>query len=220
MSSDHRQDPGLRDTLCAAADTMGLELCADRQAQLLDYLALLTKWNAVYNLTAVRSPADMIYHLLLDSLTVAPFVQGHRVADIGSGAGLPGIPLAIVAPHRDYLLIDSNGKKTRFLTQVKIELGLENVTIYHGRVEHYPATPGFDTVVCRALASLPNLIAIGGHLLAEDGIIVAHKGVYPETELAQIPATWCATVSRVVVPSLEDRERHIVVMRGAPPSEL
>ena len=171
------------------------------------------KWNKAYNLTAVRERQQILSHHLLDSLSVLPHLFGTRIADIGSGAGLPGIPLAIAAPANFYLLVDSNGKKTRFLVQAVAELGLPNVEVFHGRSQDYPATPGFDTVVCRALASLPNLISMGAHLLTADGVIVAQKGQYPATELENLPAHWDASCTEVSVPLLETKDRHIVKMR-------
>lgn len=208
----------LSHVLTTGLEQMQLVLDDAARARLMDFVSLLTKWNAAYNLTAVREPEAMVRHLLLDSLTVLPFLQGRQVIDIGSGAGLPGIPLAIASPQVNFLLLDSNGKKTRFLIQAKSRLGLNNVAVFRGRVEDYPAGPGFDTVVCRALAGLPKLVAMGGHLLNEHGIFVAQKGQFPAAELEQLPAEWSATVKRVPVPSLEDRERHIVVMRPVLPS--
>lgn len=195
---------------------IGLTVDADAQARLLEFLKLLIKWNKTYNLTAVRDPELMVSHHLLDSLSVHPHLAGTSLADIGTGAGLPGMPLAIVNPDRQFLLIDSNSKKTRFITHAVARLGLTNVTVWHGRSEHYEAGAGFDTVMCRALASIPKLIEIGGHLLSRGGRLVAQKGHVPKDELGELPDQWLATTVAVDVPFLEDKTRHIIVLQQKP----
>ncbi|MFK8032024.1 MAG: 16S rRNA (guanine(527)-N(7))-methyltransferase RsmG [Gammaproteobacteria bacterium] len=187
-----------------------------QREQLIHFLELLIKWNKAYNLTAVRDPELMVSHHLLDSLTVQPHLFGKSMADIGTGAGLPGMPLAILNPEREFLLIDSNGKKTRFITHAVASLGLKNVTVWHGRSEHYEAGPGFDTVMCRALANMPKLLEIGGHLLSEGGRLVAQKGLVPEEELKQLPEGWSSESFPVKVPFLEDKARHIIVLHHQP----
>ncbi len=202
--------------LAALADDFGLEVSAAQVTQLISFLNLLIKWNKTYNLTAVRDPELMVSHHLLDSLTVQPHLLGPSVVDIGTGAGLPGMPLAIMNPDTSFLLIDSNGKKTRFVTHAVAQLGLTNVSVWHGRSEHYEAGPGFDTVMCRALASFPKLLEIGGHLLNKEGRLVAQKGLVPEDELESLPESWVARCFPVRVPFLEDKTRHIIVLQHRP----
>lgn len=199
-----------RTRLVAGALALGLELDAAAVERLLAYRDLLAKWNRAYNLTAVRDPAEMIEKHLLDSLSVAAYVHGDRICDVGTGGGLPGIPLAIVHPGRRFTLLDSNGKKTRFLVQAVAELQLQNVTVVHARAEqHRPAVP-CTTVVTRAFATLADMLAASGHLLAPDGVFLAMKGVYPQEELAAVPPTFHVQgVLELHVPGLEGT-RHLV----------
>jgi 16S rRNA (guanine527-N7)-methyltransferase len=153
---------------------------------LFNYLLLLKKWNLAYNLTAIRDIESMVSKHLLDSLAILPWINGNRIIDVGSGAGLPGIPLAIAQPEKNFVLLDSNGKKTRFLNEVKRQLHLNNLEVVHFRVENYHPTQGFDTVVSRAFSSLTQMIEWTTHLIAEDGIWLAMKGRHPDTELREI----------------------------------
>ena len=174
--------------------------------QLLAFVQLLEKWNKAYNLTAIRNKAAMIGLHLLDSLAVAPYIQGPRIIDIGTGAGLPGIPLAIYYPELQFTLLDSNAKKTRFVQQAILELGLKNVTVSHTRVEQYEPEQNFDTVITRAFASLPDILKLTSHLLSEQGILLAMKGQatdIPELENAQ------TTIIPIHVPDV-DAERCLV----------
>ncbi|MDR3503926.1 MAG: 16S rRNA (guanine(527)-N(7))-methyltransferase RsmG [Legionella sp.] len=155
-------------------------------APLLDYLFLLKKWNVAYNLTAVRDLESMVNKHLLDSLAIAPWLQGERIIDVGTGPGLPGIPLAIAQPEKSFVLLDSNGKKTRFLNEVKRQLDLKNLEIVQIRVENYHPAQGFDTVISRAFSSLAQMIHWTEHLVAKDGIWLAMKGRYPDAELQEI----------------------------------
>lgn len=193
-------------------DALGLAL-ADRQyALLLDYLSLLARWNRTYNLTAVREPEQMVTRHLLDSLAVANHVQGLRAVDVGTGAGLPGIPLAIALPEQEFHLLDSNGKKTRFLFQVKTALGLDNMLVHQTRVESFRPRELFDTVLSRAFASLTDMVAGCRHLLAPGGRFLAMKGAYPTEELAVLdPACLVSKVHALRVPGL-DEQRHLVEM--------
>lgn len=176
------------------------------------FLAELAKWNRAYNLTAVRDPLDMVPRHILDSLTVLPWISGERVADIGTGAGLPGIPLAMLWPNRHFTLLDSNGKKVRFVTHAAVTLGLDNVLPVQERSESYESE-AFDTVVCRAFTALPDFVAGTQHLLADSGALVAMKGRHPAAEIAALPAGWeVSECAKVVVPGL-DAQRHIVVLR-------
>ncbi|WP_133136158.1 16S rRNA (guanine(527)-N(7))-methyltransferase RsmG [Legionella rowbothamii] len=153
---------------------------------LLDYLFLLKKWNLAYNLTAVRDLESMVNKHLLDSLAILPWVHGEHIIDVGTGPGLPGIPLAIAQPGKSFVLLDSNGKKTRFLNEVKRQLDLKNLEIVQIRVENYHPTQGFDTVISRAFSSLAQMIHWTEHLVAKDGIWLAMKGRYPDAELQEI----------------------------------
>ena len=184
--------------------------------KLLNYHQLLVKWNKAYNLTAVRDPEQMIQRHLFDSLSVVKYIEGQRLIDVGTGGGLPGIILAIIFPERELHLLDSNGKKTRFLFQVKTELKLSNVTIHHCRVEeHYPERL-YDGIVSRAFATLLDMVNGSHHLLTTDGYFYAMKGIYPTEELRALPKIYkveaCHTLS---VPDEEGR-RHLVVMAQHP----
>lgn len=187
---------------------MHLELAADAPARLLAYLELLAKWNRAYNLTAVRDPAEMVARHLLDSLAVLPFVHGTPLADIGSGAGLPGIPLAIAQPDLAVTLVESNGKKARFLREAVRTLPLPNVTVRETRVQD--AVGPFATVTARAFASLADMLAGGGHLLARDGRWLAMKGRIDRDEIAAVPGGFhVVAVHRLAVPGI-DGERNLV----------
>ena len=189
---------------------LGLQLPADAVPRLLDYLALLERWNGAYNLTAVREPTEMVTRHLLDSVAILPFVQGHSLADLGTGPGLPGIVLAIAAPGREILLVDSNGKKVRFLREAIRSLKLEGVRAEQSRVEDVAGQ--FDCVTARAFASLADMLAWGGHLLAPGGIWLAMKGKQPEDELPGIPDGFVVRATHELhVPGLP-AERHLLVL--------
>jgi 16S rRNA (guanine527-N7)-methyltransferase len=191
-------------------EELGLALPAESERRLLDYVALLDKWNKTYNLTAVRDPVQMITHHILDSLAVRPFLKGPDILDIGTGAGLPGIPLALTCPQYQFTLLDSNAKKTRFVIQAKGELGLANVQVVHERVERYRPAQKFDTLLTRAFASLAEMLRLAGHLLTEDGEFLAMKGNYPKDELGQVISPFkVLEVCKLVVPGL-DEQRHLV----------
>ena len=201
----------LRQRLDAGLSSLGIALDETAIARLLDYVDLLERWNAAYNLTAVRDPAEMVTRHLVDSLAILPFVSGATLADLGSGAGLPGIPLAIAAPERETLLVDSNGKKARFLREAVRRLGLERVRVAESRVEDVEGT--FDCITARAFASLADMLGWGGHLLAPGGVWLAMKGRIAEDELDAVPAGF--RVGKVValnVPGL-DAERHLVILK-------
>lgn len=153
---------------------------------LFQYLLLLNKWNQAYNLTAIREPEDMIGKHLLDSLAIIPWLHGNKIIDVGTGPGLPGIPLALAKPELQFVLLDANGKKIRFLNEVKRQLQINNIEIVQIRVENYHPDQGFDTVVSRAFSSLEQMIYWTKHLIAENGIWLAMKGRYPDTELPSI----------------------------------
>ncbi|HSD61234.1 MAG TPA: 16S rRNA (guanine(527)-N(7))-methyltransferase RsmG [Burkholderiales bacterium] len=197
---------------------LGLELSAPAQEKLLAYLALLRKWNRAYNLTAVDDPERMVSHHLLDSLAVVPVLERaasgvRRLADIGSGAGLPGIPLAVARPEWQLVLVEPNGKKAAFLRQATIELGLANAQVVEQRAERWHPEAGFEVVISRALADLSDFAAAAGHLCAPGGMLAAMKGVHPDDELAQLPVgVRVEDVAALEVPGLDAR-RHLVIMR-------
>ncbi len=204
------QDSTRAATLSRGLEQMGLPLSAAVQEKLLAYVGLLAKWNRVYNLTAVRDPAEMVTRHLLDSLSVAPYLRGSRVLDVGSGAGLPGIPLALAKPEWEFVLLDSNRKKTRFITQSCIELGLTNVRVESSRIEDYLPQILFDTVISRAFSELSAMLTATGRLCQPEGIMLAMKGEYPGPELASVPPGFVVQGVEVLqVPGL-DAQRHVV----------
>ncbi|MBI5613220.1 MAG: 16S rRNA (guanine(527)-N(7))-methyltransferase RsmG [Gammaproteobacteria bacterium] len=208
MSANSAQ---LLKSLQTGLQTLGLELAPATQEKLIGYIELLAKWNQAYNLTAVRDPGQMVARHLLDSLAILPWVRGPRVLDIGSGAGLPGIPLALARPDLRFVVLDSNAKKTRFLVQAVAELGLKNVEVVNSRVENYrPAAP-FDTLIARAFAGIADMLSASAPLCAPGGRWLAMKGVYPQQELAAIPPGYRTETRRLQVPGL-DAERHVVII--------
>ena len=204
-------DAAVISALSRGCGTLKVATDPARQEQLLAYLELMIKWNRAYNLTAVRDPQNMVTKHLLDSLSIAPYVTGQRLIDVGTGGGLPGVPLSILFPEREFHLLDSNGKKTRFLFQVKTALRLDNMTVHQARVESFNEGP-FDAVLSRAFASLADMVNGCRHLLAPGGHFIAMKGAYPETELAAV-ADRCQlqAVHPLEVPGLGE-ERHLVDM--------
>ncbi|MFZ3175653.1 MAG: 16S rRNA (guanine(527)-N(7))-methyltransferase RsmG [Thiobacillus sp.] len=203
--------------LMAGIAALDLALPASAEAKLLAYLALLDKWNRVYNLTAVREVERMVGHHLLDSLAAVPFFQGGgsdliRVLDVGSGGGLPGIPLAIARPALQVTLIDSIAKKTAFLQQAKAELGLVNLNVVTGRVEDYRPETGFDVITSRAFSDLKEFVTLTRHLLRPAGRWLAMKGLMPHEEIASLP-DWVKVSANysLVVPGLE-ASRHLIIL--------
>ena len=208
----------LRPELEAGLRALGLD--AALASPLLEYLALLARWNATYNLTAIRDPREMVGKHLLDSLAMHPFVDaiaeaGGRLADLGTGPGLPGIPLALAKPGLQVTLVESNGKKTRFLREAVRKLGLGNVEVVESRIEAYDAPGRFDAITARALATLPLILESGGHLLRPGGVLLAMKGVVPSDEIAALPPGWeVREMHPMRVPGL-DAERHLIVVAAA-----
>ncbi len=202
-------------TLAAGATALGLTLSEQQQHKLLAYLALMAKWNRTYNLTALRDPAQMMTHHLLDSLAaVSAFAGATNVLDVGAGGGLPGIVLAIWAaeayPDLRVSMIDTVHKKTAFLTQAKAQLQLSNVTVYTARVEQLQVKQQFDVITSRAFAELNDFINWSNHLLTPDGHYIAMKGVMPQDEIARLPVGWqVAKTTALTVPGL-DAERHLI----------
>ncbi|MFK3663145.1 16S rRNA (guanine(527)-N(7))-methyltransferase RsmG [Scandinavium sp. NPDC088450] len=191
----------------------GISLSANQQQQLVAYVELLHKWNKAYNLTSVRDPNEMLVRHILDSIIVAPHLKGSRFIDVGTGPGLPGIPLAIVLPEAHFTLLDSLGKRVRFLRQVQHELKLDNVEPVQSRVEEFPAEPPFDGVISRAFASLNDMVSWCHHLPGEQGRFYALKGLVPDDEIGQLPAGFTVEdIVKLQVPQL-DGERHLVTIK-------
>ena len=206
----------LLDKLAEGLVALPLELNASVQGRLIDFIHLLVKWNRAYNLTAVRQPEQMVTRHLLDSLVIGPYLQGHRVLDVGTGAGLPGIPLALAYPDHHFTLLDSNGKKIRFVTQAVAELGLANVDVIQSRVEAFQPADRFETITARAYASIEELVSQTKHLLADGGQYLIMKGVYPVAEVEAMPTGYRIEASHPLnVPKL-DAERHLLIVRLEP----
>lgn len=203
----------LQQKLASGLAEMGVAADAATQQKLLDYLALLEKWNKVHNLTAVRDPADMVTLHLLDSLSVLPHITSETLLDVGSGAGLPGIPLALLRPELRVTVMDSSHKKASFIRQAKAMLGIANLQVICGRVEEYRPEAKFGTIISRAFSDLGEFLRLSRHLLAEDGRWLAMKGVHPYDELAQLQGV-VSEVLPLQVPGL-DAQRHLVIMKAA-----
>lgn len=202
----------LADILEAGMQNMGVDYTSLQRDQLLAYLELLISWNKAYNLTAIRDPAQMVALHLLDSLTVLPHVTGEHLIDVGTGAGLPGIPLAIMYPDKQFTLLDSNGKKTRFLFQVRCHLGLTNVTEIQSRVEQHQPRECYDAVLSRAFTSIADMVDKCHHLLAAQGVFLAMKGKFPQSELSEVAKDYKVETSHTLqVPGVEG-ERHLIVI--------
>jgi 16S rRNA (guanine527-N7)-methyltransferase len=207
----HFERAAVAPVLADGIKALSLDLGDRQHAQLLDYLALLFKWNSVYNLTSVRDPLQMVTHHLLDSLAAVPsFAQAANVLDVGAGGGLPGIVLAIVRPAMQVSLIDTVHKKTAFLKQVKAELELTNVTVYTDKVQQLRVQQPFDVITSRAFADLSDFVEWSGHLLADGGQFIALKGVATPSEHESLPARWkVSKLHALQVPGL-NAERHLV----------
>lgn len=200
----------LRQILDDGLAEAGLALGEETRQKLLDYLALLQKWNKVHNLTAVRDPEEMVTLHLLDSLSVLPHIKARRLLDVGSGAGLPGIPLALCLPGLQVTVMDSSHKKASFMRQAKAELGISNLEVMCGRVEQYRPEALFDIVISRAFSDLAEFVGLTKHLCAPDGSWLAMKGVYPYDELAQLKMEPSQVVP-LTVPGLQ-AQRHLVFL--------
>ena len=205
--------PQHAEELSTGARALDIELTPVQHEQLLAYLALLIKWNKAYNLTAVRNPDEMVSRHLLDSLSVVPFVDGERWLDVGSGGGMPGIPLAIMFPNMKVSLLDSNGKKTRFQTQVKLELKLDNVEVIHSRAESFHPELPFTGIVSRAFSSLEDFTGWTRHMGDTNTRWLAMKGLHPTDELVALPADFHVdSAQALTVPGCQG-QRHLLILR-------
>ncbi|WP_340616763.1 16S rRNA (guanine(527)-N(7))-methyltransferase RsmG [Xenorhabdus entomophaga] len=195
--------------------TTSIELSLEQKQQLVAYVDMLNKWNKAYNLTSVRDPKQMLVRHIMDSIVVSPFLQGTRFIDVGTGPGLPGIPLAIVRPDSHFTLLDSLGKRVRFLRQVQHELGLTNIEPVQSRVEEFIPEPPFDGVISRAFASLQDMLSWCHHLPKPlEGRFYALKGVLPEDELAQLPTGIVLEKSISLQVAELDEQRHLVILKS------
>lgn len=203
----------LRDKLDALIATTDLQVSDAQREQLVGYVVMLDKWNKAYNLTSVRDPFEMLVKHILDSIVVSTHLVGERFIDVGTGPGLPGIPLAIMHPEKTFYLLDSLGKRIRFIKQVLHELGIKNVTPIQSRVEEFQPEEKFDAVLSRAFASMVDMVSWCHHLpKAESGVFLALKGQLPQDEIEQLP-DWCSVseIKALNVPELEG-ERHLVIL--------
>lgn len=204
-------------------DELSLDIPAETQQKLIQYIELIAKWNKSFNLTAIRDINEMVTLHLLDSLAVVPFISGHRILDVGAGAGLPGIVLALCYPDKEFVLIDTNGKKTRFMTQAKIELGLSNVEVVHARVDEYgidesnikekgPLKP-FDAIISRAFASISDMLGYVDHLVTGETTVLAMKAD-SENEISQMPEAYIIdTIHELNIPGLQAKRQLIVITK-------
>ncbi len=203
-------DTELAQQLKVALAETDLSVTELQQQQLVGYVQLMHKWNKAYNLTSVRNPAEMLVKHILDSIVVAPYLQGTRFIDVGTGPGLPGIPLAIMLPDKHFYLLDSLGKRVRFMRQAGHELGLKNITPIQSRVEEFQPPEKLDAVLSRAFASIKDMLHWCQHLVDSSGAFLALKGVYPEQEIAEIAADFHVNdVVKLAVPGLQG-DRHLV----------
>lgn len=201
----------MTESLSSILTELSLSLPGATVDRLNQYVALLQQWNRVYNLTAIRDPQEILSKHVADSLSIAPYVKGTRALDVGTGAGLPGMILAIIHPEQHWVLLDSNGKKTRFLIQVKGELRLTNVEVVQARIETHRPLCMYDAITTRAWSQLDDIIKHTWHLLAPGGCCYAMKGQYPSAELAAITQTYA--VHRLQVPGLLEQQRHLVCVQ-------
>ena len=206
-------DQALLATLQRALTNTNLTVTEQQADLLIRYVMMMDKWNKAYNLTSVRDPQQMVIKHLVDSVVVAPHLNGQRYIDVGTGPGLPGIPLAIMHPEKHFVLLDSLGKRVRFMKQVAFELGLKNIEPVQSRVEQYQSEIALDGVLSRAFASIKDMLHWCQHLVDSEGAFLALKGQYPEQEIAQMPAGFTLESSiELNVPELEG-ERHLLVIR-------
>ena len=207
----------IQQDIAAGVAALGQTLPDGVVEKLARLLSELARWNKRINLTAIRDPDEMVAGHILDSLSIRPYLEGSRVIDVGTGAGFPGLPLALAEPQRHFVLLDSNGRKISFVKHMIADLGLTNVTAHQARAENFVADQPFDTVLARALASLERLVELSAHLRAENGVLLAPKGKYPAEELEALkkqPDHWDFRVIELQVPGLPQHSRHVVRLTG------
>ena len=214
MLPNRNPSHAIGDLLSQGLVAMQLSVDERQFEQLLAYISLLHKWSKTYNLTAIKDPIDLVSLHLLDSLAILPHLVGDRFIDVGSGAGLPGIPLAIMRPKDHFVLLDSNGKKTRFLFQVRTQLKLTNTTEVNTRAEGYTPQSKFDAVLTRAFSDLPKMLQNCHHLIKENGLFLAMKGKWPQREIDQIPDGYSLlSTDKLCIPGVEG-DRHLIKIKG------
>ncbi len=206
MTTNH-----LTQQLKAGLSALHLDVAEGTQAKLIAFLKFLQRWNKAYNLTAIRELDQMVTYHLLDSLSISPHLQGQNILDVGTGAGFPGLPLALAHPSKQFVLLDSNGKKVRFLIQAKAEFGIDNIEIVQARVQNFSSRFCFDAIICRALATMAEVISNTQHLLCPNGQWLLMKGNYPEAEIEKVDKK--VSVFPLSVPGLS-ASRHLVVVTG------
>ncbi len=209
--SSATQPEHLATQLAGGLQSMGCKLDEDIQLKLIRYLQLLDKWNKTYNLTAVRDIQKMVPQHLLDSLSVNTYLRGERVLDVGTGAGLPGIPLALANPDKQFVLLDSAMKRTRFVLQAVGELGLKNVQVVQSRIEDYQPADLFDTIISRAFTAMEDFVSATEHLCTSSGRLLAMKGRFPAQEINSLPDQWQIKSDSLEVPNV-NAERHVVTL--------
>jgi 16S rRNA (guanine527-N7)-methyltransferase len=204
----------IREELQRGISSLSLNCNEEMLSSLLAYIDLLKKWNSAYNLLGGNESDSLVSRHILDSLSINPYLEGNLIADIGAGAGLPGIPLAILNPDKNFVLIDSNGKKTRFMFQAKIQLGLDNISIENCRIEHYQSIQQIDMVMCRAFSTLADALTMLQPIFSDECKLLAMKGLYPEDEIARLPDGFELSKSiKLDVPGSESQRHLIEVMR-------
>jgi 16S rRNA (guanine527-N7)-methyltransferase len=203
--------------LITGAQELGVELSTRQHEQLIELLAELAEWNQRFNLTAIEDPLEAVRKHLLDSLSIHAHLRGNRIADVGSGAGFPGLPLAVAEPSRQFTLIEATGKKAQFLEHARMKLGLANVIVVNSRAEQFKPASRFDSVTARALGKLNEFIRVSGHLVGRRGRLLAMKGQAPQTEIEALPRGWeIKAIHRLMVPGL-DAQRHLVELQPKEP---
>ena len=208
--TDLESPPSVNEVVSLVAE-LGISFSVAQAGLIVRFLECLNKWNKAYNLTAIRDYRKMLSHHVADSLSIASFIRGDTILDVGTGAGFPGVPLAILYPDKQFTLLDSVGKKIRFLHDAVRKLGLTNVTLVNDRVENFRTEALFDTIVARAVSDASDLISLSGHVLRPNGQFLFQKGQFPRAELAKIKCAY--RVEPVVVPSLEGK-RHVIIVDG------
>lgn len=203
----------LEKLLSQALTLNNLTVATETQQKLIRYLEMMLRWNKVFNLTAITDPREMVYLHLIDSLLMQPYLHGKHMLDVGSGAGLPGIPLAIMNPETTWVLVDKNNKKTTFLTQVCAELNLTNITPVHQRSEDFKTSPCFDTILSRAYGTLRMFVETTSHLLCPNGLLVAMKGKVPQDELHDIPTGFSVLETDELAIKGIQVERHVICLQ-------